>query len=293
MRQKASKKQIQNTKCCPKCGRVLPLLKFYPNKKWDQQIYRDLWCRDCVERECTSEKMLREYCEENCRVWKEGLYEAAVRLAQKKLAVDASYTSAPDTRKEDIAGRAVTRAFVSLMNMNNFYEWAEDKKSCAKEKPTIEFPEEEDEAKKMAYSKRWRGYFTPDQIEILEEIYDKYDQDFDLSNVSLQDYAIKVAKASFHADQIYDMMRRGLATGTEYKDALKIFDDLSKSSNFAACRRKPGETAGMGALGEIIVRIEGAGKLNVEGVHWEKDSVDAAIDDYRHIVEALGREGNL
>jgi len=51
-------------------------------------------------------------------------------------------------------------------------------------------------------------------------------------------------------------MRRGEISASEYKEAQRIFDDLSKSSNFAACRRKPGEASGMGSLGEIIMRLE-------------------------------------
>lgn len=36
----------------------------------------------------------------------------------------------------------------------------------------------------------------------------------------------------------------------------QIFDNLPKSANFAACRRKPGDSAGMGTLGLIVARIE-------------------------------------
>ena len=160
--------------------------------------------------------------------------------------------------------------------------------------PEIEFSYPDDEeSKNVDYNKRWRGYFTPEQIEVLEDIYAKYENDFDLSDASLQDYAMKVVKASFHADQVYDQMRRGEATVSDYKDAQKIFDDLSKSSNFAACKRKPGETTGMGSLGEIILRIEGTGKLNVDGDNWPQDSVDLAINEYRHTLIAAGKDGAI
>lgn len=295
MARRALKKSVQQTKCCPKCGRTLPLAKFYPNRKWDQQIYHDLWCKDCASRECVDEETLKTYCFENDRAFSPEAYDAACRKAQKALMANPSYVKCDiNAEKEAMENKAIIQAYFSMMNLNNFYKFVDNNIAYDNIGPELrDIPSEEEERKKMSYSKRWRGYFTPEQIETLEEIYEQYDRDFDLSDVSLQDYAIKVAKASFHADQVYDRMRRGEATGGDYKDALKSFDDLSKSSNFAACKRKPGETTGMGSLGEIILRIEGTGKLNFEGDNWPKDSVDAAIADYRHIVEALGREGGI
>lgn len=189
-------------------------------------------------------------------------------------------------------GRATAQAFFSIMNLTNFYKYVDNCVTYPSTNPnSADIPSEAEERKRMEYSKKWHGYFTPEQIEILEETLEQYERDFDLSDVSLQDYAMKVTKASFHADQVYDLMRRGEATISEYKDAQRIFDDLSKSSNFAACKRKPGEQQGMGSLGEIILRIESTGKLNFEGDIWPQDSVDAAIAEYRHALVAAGHEG--
>lgn len=181
------------------------------------------------------------------------------------------------------------------MNLTAFYRFIDnnvfDPETLGQTIHPDDVKREEEDAKQTVYSNKWHGYYTPKQIETLEEIYAQYERDFDLSDVSLQDYAMKVSKASFHADHVYDQMRRGNASISDYKEAQKIFDDLSKSANFAACRRKPGETTGMGSLGEIILRIEGTGKLNIQGDIWPQDSVDAAINDYRHSIIAAGRDG--
>ena len=290
---RSSKKSGLEKKCCPKCGRALPLSKFYPHKAWKEQIFHDLWCKDCIERECTDEESLKTYFYENDRAWSEPLYEAAVRKAKKSLMANPSYVGNRSLRdREVIEQRTIVNAVLSMMNLANFYKYVDNGIVNPISTP-VDVAKEDEQRKQMSYSKCWRGYYTPDEIDTLEEIYDQYDRDFDLSDVSMQDYAIKVVKASFNADQVYDRMRRGEASGSDYKDALKSFDDLSKSSNFAACRRKPGENTGMGSLGEIILRIEGTGKLNIEGDVWPKDSVDAAIADYYHVVEALGREGGI
>ncbi len=98
-----------------------------------------------------------------------------------------------------------------------------------------------------------------EQVEWMNEKYVQYSEDFVLDNINMQDYTRKVIKASLNADLAEDRMRRGQGTPDEYMKAQKIFDDLSKSSNFAACRRKPGESTGMGSLGEIILKLETQG----------------------------------
>lgn len=142
------------------------------------------------------------------------------------------------------------------MNLRQFYIFVENVRKDGT------FAEELDESlenlpeEKPHFSKEWGGYYTDEQIEIMNDKYARYEEDFVLDNVSIQDYARKVVKASLNADIAEQKYRRGDIGLTEYRDALRVFDDLSKSSNFAACRRKPGEAAGLGSMGEIILRIE-------------------------------------
>lgn len=289
-----SKKASVASKLCVRCNRVLPLADFYPNKEWRSQSYRDAWCRDCASRYCFDRESLKNYCYENNRRWEDSFYDSALKKAQYTLANNAEFINPKTSRKkkEEIEGRAAARQFFSLMNMSNFYGYVENIGS--NHFPTEQNGDQSSTAtEKLEYNRKWRGHFTQEQIDALEEIYAQYEEDFVLDNVNIRDYAKKVAKASQNADIAEDRMRRGEISSSDYKEAQNIFDNLSKSSNFAACKRKPGETSGLGSLGEIITRIEGTGKINTEGFQWPKDSVDMAVEEYRHTLVAAGLEGIL
>lgn len=89
--------------------------------------------------------------------------------------------------------------------------------------------------------------YSQREIEYLDDYYTRLEEGFVLDNQNIQDYARKAAKASLDADIKYNKMRQGLGTANDWKEAQAIFDNLSKSANFAACRRKPGDSAGLGA----------------------------------------------
>jgi len=132
------------------------------------------------------------------------------------------------------------------MNLVAFYGYVENVGEDGEFIPEKQ-SSDEDEKDKRSYNRKWGGYFSKEEIEALEDTYSQYEEDFVLDNVNIRDYARKVAKASLNADIAEDKMRRGQISASEYKEAQRIFDDLSKSSNFAACRRKPGEASGMGS----------------------------------------------
>ena len=285
------------SKLCIRCNRVLPFADFYPNKQWRVQSYRDAWCKDCVADHCHDLESQKEYCHDNNRRWEDSYYDSAMKKAQYVLATNAEYID-PKTsskKRELIAGRTAARQFFSMMNMANFYCYVENIGEDRIPAPVEESKSDDSSAAqtKMTFNKKWRGYFTDEQIEALEDIYAQYEEDFVLDNVNIRDYARKVAKASLNADIAEDRMRRGEISAGDYKEAQKIFDDLSKSSNFAACRRKPGESSGLGSLGEIILRLETSGELNVQGVTFEPDDIDKIIADFRHTLTAAGAEGFL
>ena len=97
------------------------------------------------------------------------------------------------------------------------------------------------------YSKVWNGYYTQREIDYLDEYYAQLEEGFVLDNQNIRDYARKAAKASLDADIKYNRMRQGKASVAEWEKAQAIFDNLSKSANFAACKRKPGDMAGLGS----------------------------------------------
>lgn len=275
------------TKYCLRCQKVLPAAMFFPNKDWTQQMRRDAWCKDCAIVFCKTKENVKRYCRENNRVFKESGWIQAINRAQLSLSKDPEYI-APDAtsaKRAKMEETSAARGYLMLMNQAAFYEFADTSGMADPEEPEEKPKQQQPD---LTYDKKWRGYFTPEQIELLEDIYAQYEEDFVLDNVSMRDYARKVAKASLNADIAEDRMRRGEISASEYKEAQKIFDDLSKSSNFAACRRKPGETAGLGSLGEIIMRLEIAGELKENGFTFPPDDVDKIILDFRHTLAAVG-----
>lgn len=281
------------SKLCVRCGKVLPLTKFYMNRSWSAQSYHDAWCKDCATQYCIDIETLKQYCYENNRMWKDVFWDSALKKAQYVLATDPEYINprVSDEKKKRIENQIAARQFFGMMNLTRFYFYvdnmSEDSEGILDEKRMATDPN------KRTYNRKWGGFFTQEEIEAQEDIYSQYEEDFVLDNVNIRDYARKVAKASLNADIAEDKMRRGQLSASEYKEAQRIFDDLSKSSNFAACKRKPGEASGMGSLGEIIMRLEISGALKTNGFTFPEDDVDRIENDFRHTLRAVGIEGQL
>lgn len=292
----AQKKKVPS-KLCLKCNRVLPLGDFYPNKKWTAQSYRDTWCKECATKYCKDQETVKQYCFENNRAWKDSYWDSAMKKAQRILATNADYIDpkTTSTKRRELEEINAAKQFFTQMNMANVYSYVENiSKDGNCILPMSELEEAQNSHKEeLVYNHTWRGSFTASQIQALEEIYEQYEEDFVLDNVSMRDYARKVAKASQNADIAEDRMRRGEISASEYKEIQRIFDDLSKSSNFAACKRKPGEASGMGSLGDIILKLEVNGDLNFNGFTFPEDDIDKIIKDFRHTLTAISAEGQL
>ena len=278
-------------KLCVRCNRILPQEKFSANKLWASQQYRDAWCTECAKNFCTDEETVKRYCFENNRKFKEVAWEAAKKKATYDLNSNKVYLNpmTPPEKKKEEEALAQAKAFFSLKNNSYAYEYEENihVADSTRNEVVHEFT---DEKNKPYYDKVWQGWFTPEQVEWMEEKYAQYSEDFVLDNVNMQDYTRKVIKASLNADLAEDRMRRGQGTPDEYMKAQKIFDDLSKSSNFAACRRKPGESTGMGSLGEIILKLETQGYLDENPYTVPDDDIDEVIKAYKYTLEAIGME---
>lgn len=280
-------------KKCIRCNRTLTLDDFFPHKLWASQMYRDAWCKDCAKKFVHNHEDLMKYCFENNRKLTDAGWEGAKKKAKYALANNRKWIdpATPQEERDRIEEEAICQAWFNVMNLAYAYEYEENLRvSSADSVSNMAAHEFTDPEDKPRYDTTWRGWFTPTEIKMLDEIYAQYEQDFVLDNVNIQDYARKVAKASLNADVAEDKMRRGQITAKEYKEAQDIFDGLSKSSNFAACRRKPGETTGMGSLGEIILRLETQGYLDENPYTFPDDDVDKVIQAYKYTLQAVGME---
>lgn len=237
------------SKLCIKCNRVLPLGDFYPNKEWIAQNYRDAWCKECVGKFCEDEQTVKQYCSLNNRRFNETCWERAVEKAEPAVANNAEYVSpktSPAKRKK-ILQKTICRQYFSMMNLAPFYQYTENMDENGMYIGDEGADSDRDYKTSPIYSKIWRGTYTKEQIEMLDDQYAKLNEDFDLSDESRRDYARKVVRASFNADVAEDKYRRGEISLKEYRDAINMFDTLSKSNEFAACRKKPGDATGLSA----------------------------------------------
>ena len=298
VRSRRKEKRVAS-KLCIYCNRIKPLNEFYTNKGWASQSFHDAWCRECAVKNSTDRESLQAYCWYNNRLWSDTLYDAAVKKARYSLANDPVYldANAPEDKRTSVENKAIVRAFFSIMNLGNLYHYSPN---VGEDGMHREFDPDspegnadksvETEAEEQIYSKVWNGYYTQRELDYLDDYYARLEEGFVLDNQNIMDYARKAAKASLDADIKYNRMRQGQAGVAEWEKAQAIFDNLSKSANFAACRRKPGDIAGLGSLGAIVAKIEMSGELDTPMVEFPPDDIDKIIADFRHTVAAVGLE---
>ena len=276
------------TKICSKCGQTRFLSEFYSNKDWVEQLGKDIWCKSCAAK-CKTKDELREYFWENNREWNEDQWKKAAKKAELAANTKEMYQRSPEERKKVILDQLTCQNVIKNMQLNyKFVDNANSETSLSYQeaKENGEILEEVDPNVKH-YSNAFNGYFKPDELKYLEEYYAGLEADFDLSDTNLRDIAKKLAKASLQADRVQDRYMAGQATLQDVKDAMTLFDLLSKSGNFAACKRKPGDKGGLGSWAEIAFYCETNGKPMTREVKWAKDDVDKTIEEFRYIVEAL------
>ena len=288
-------------KVCVKCGKILPLNDFYQNRDWAEQSYRDAWCKRCANEFCTTRESLKEYCWYNNRVWSDEYYDQALNRAMYSLATTGEYLSAngknAEAKRRKLEEEAACSSFLGIMNLKAIYHFADNVNTDGAIRPfdeqvvgniQIAVPNQDDG--EQVFSREWNGFYTQRELDYLNDYYAKLEEGFVLDNQNIQDYARKAAKASLDADIKYNRMRQGQVSVAEWEKAQAIFDNLSKSANFAACKRKPGDMAGLGSLGMIVAKIEMSGEMDTPQAAFPPDDIDRIINDFRHTVAAVGLE---
>ena len=284
------------TKICSQCKQTRVLTDFYSNRDWTEQLSKDIWCKSCVS-QCVTKDDLRKYFWENNRAWNEKLWESSKKKAELALNKNKTYQKAFEETKKNILDRQTCSNVIKSMQINYKFEdhsndinvqSYEDAKEAGH--ITEKEPESQDPNVKT-YSEFFNGFFKPDELKYLEDYYRQLENDFELSDVNLRDTAKKLAKQSLICDQIQDKYAAGKATIADVRDAMTLFDLLSKSGNFSASKRKPGDKGGMGSWSEITFYLESNGHTMQRKVEWPKDDVDKTIDEFRHIIEALDLSG--
>jgi len=283
------------TKICSKCKQTKLLNAYYSNRDWTEQLGKDVWCKDCVSK-CATKDELREYFWENNREWSEKLWGSARKKAELAANKNKTYQRAFEETKKNILDRLTCQNVIKGMQLNyKFVDHSQDINvqtyEEAKEAGQVLSETEEEDPNIKKYSEEFNGYFKADELKYLEEYYRQLENDFELSDVNLRDTAKKLAKASLQADRVQDRYMAGQATLQDVKDAVTLFDLLSKSGNFSASKRKPGDKGGLSSWSETSFFLESNGYTMTRKIEWPKDDVDKTIEEFRYIVEALDLNG--
>lgn len=281
------------TKICSKCNQTKALANFYSNRGWVEQLGKDVWCKECAGK-CATKDELREYFWENNRKWIEKLWTGSRKKAELAANKNTTYQRAYEDTKRNILDRLTCQNVLKSMQINYEFESHTGDlniQSYQEAKEEGQVIEEKVDPNVKTYSEEFGGYFKPDELKYLENYYRQLENDFELSDVNLRDTAKKLAKASLQADKVQDKYMAGQATMQDVKDAVALFDLLSKSGNFSASKRKPGDKGGLGSWAEISFYLESNGYTMQRKIEWPKDDVDKTIDEFRYIVEALDLNG--
>lgn len=288
------------SKLCLRCRQVKPVTDFFKNRLWTAQKYCDTVCRDCAKEMVCDKESLRKYFWDNNRLWVDGIWDAAKRKAERSYSVNPEYLDKKTSlkKKQKIEDDATAKAALGMMSLEGYYQYCENNTDEDGEYREFdadssdgslildaEGAEVYNSAKK--YSKEWEGLYTQNELQYLDEYYQRLDSEFVLGDVVMQDYAKKIAQASLEANRKGQKMREGTCSFQEWQQAQKMFDDLCKSSNFAACQRKSMDSNGLGSVSEIIMNIEINHHAECPEIHFPPDDIDKILADFAHTEVAI------
>ena len=287
-------------KRCISCNMVKSVMDFAPNRGWTSQQNCDLYCKNCARGLVYDKDTFRKYCWENNRLYSEAIWAAAWNRAKRRLANLAEYNkkSLSAARRKELEAQYTAHDALIVMNLPQYYRYNDNADENGNLDPfdpnSLQgmIVETEDGKEAMysdppRYSKEWNGMFTNRELEYLNNYYERLNDDFDLSDVSTQDYARKVAKASLDADNMYEAYRAGKVDQKAWVQSQTVFDNMSKSSAFTAAQRKERSIENNMSLAEIIADIDINHHAKMPKVTFPKDDVDKILEDYRHTQKAI------
>lgn len=277
-------------KICSMCKEKKTLDEFLNNPQWSKELGKDKWCKTCVSR-LPNKDSVKEYCWENRREWNEDIWKDACKAAKDKLANNTVFKNSSEDRRKLLLDKTAIQCLpLALSRHYKFIELPEgtEQMSYAEALATGKVSLEDDDPTLKEYSEFFNGYFNKQELEYLTNYYNKLEEDFSFDNENLRDYAKKCARASLQADKAQDNYAAGRCSFADVKDALMQFDMLSKSANFAACKRKTGESSGLTCWAETTLYLETHGYCKETKVEWPEDDVDRVIKSFNHTVASLG-----
>lgn len=283
------KDMLNERRVCQHCHEEMRLGDFITNKGWAEQKNRDVWCRNCAAK-CATMDDVKEYFWENNKQFQQEDWNEYKKQARDELNYNAVYVQASDARKDAMLNRLTAKKMVSKSYKAQYVENDKDgymPYSDAKKRGLFD----DADADKKEYNEFFNGSFTKRELKYLQDYYNELDEAFTFDNESIRDYAKKCARASLRADRAQDDYAMGKCSFQEVKDAIALFDMLSKSANFAACKRKTPETTGLTSWSEASYKLETTGHTMQRKIKWDEDDVDKCIKHFQHTMAAMTAEG--
>lgn len=270
-------------KQCTKCGKSKKIAKdFYMNRDHTSGNMTDNWCRECAVSYCVDKESLQIYCQENLRKFNEELWENVNSLAIQKFDKDEKYINTSTKEKQEMLIKRTIAGYFSQQSQSQYYYYLGGTFQEIKDADQMNVNPEE-----KVYSKKWRGHYTQQDLDYLEDYYAGLLRDFKIDNKNHEDYAMKASKSSLMADKAYEDWINGKGNEKAYRDAQTAFDTVCQSAKFSEKTRSYTDNNGMGSLGEITKRLEIDGFLQKK-IKFEKDDVDSIIEDFRWILASIG-----
>lgn len=289
------------TRLCLHCNQTKPLSSFFANREWIDNGKKDKWCKQCVAKIQTKDEM-RRYFWENNRMWKENVWENALKQAEIEAAKSTVYQKSNAERQAVLLEHIACPIMPKLMQMTQNYKYEDhshdvntnDYDEAKEAGKIVEFDPSKPKDKNLkTYNEFFNGEFKPQELEYLENYYKGLEADFELLDTALKDTAKKVAKASLLADKAQNDYMAGRCSLQDVKDANAVLDLLMKTGNFAACKRKPGDKNTLNNWAETTLYCETHGYPCIKQIDWPKDVVDAAIEGLDYIIESMKDEGDI
>lgn len=282
------KRDIRKT--CPICGNEKRLSDFFENDENEQGVYHDFWCKNCVKKFVTDKEKLKEYCENNARVFMEQLWDDAKEAARKRYMQKGGALNGDSALSEAVKQSLLESTISSYLRRFNSDKWYRYNDPVAAPETAEEYAENEGvlsgDMEPKVYSKEWRGYYTPKELADREEYMNDLRSQFEITDSHIEDNFRQVVTASLNlskANEEYNEnpTKENMAI---VKQASDVYRTLSDSAKLSASKRTVVDQSNYSDLGSIIAEVEQGGFL-VQKPEFKKDDVDMTID---MIYEGIG-----
>lgn len=214
--------------------------------------------------------------------WDEVIFEGALCQSKEKNSVVIQVYIQKINSLKQYSGLTFTD-YLMAMPQDNIKESILEKQNKVVEQNEQEKTEEVYNNVKK-YSEVWMGNYTISDLKYLDNYFKKLCEDFNIITQNHIDYARKIAKASLVMDKEYSKVLDGGGSDGAYEKYKRIFDDLSKSAQFAESGR--GKSLIGNGLTEIVDSVE-SGQWIFSKEEFEKDDIDMLLEQFGNMSKSL------